>query len=533
MTTFVHELIEHSAVKEPSSIALILKSNSLTYQELNSQIELIAQGYSSLGIVRADRIGIYLHKTFETVTSLFACSYAGAVFVPINPVLKSAQVNHIVNDCDIKILITNRGRFNAIKSSIAQLTSLTHIILVDGTAEDEVITGTISILSWLNFITLSSAPQLTKALTSQDMAAILYTSGSTGKPKGVVLSHANIMAGAKSVAQYLNNTSEDNILAVLPLSFDYGLSQLTTSFLVGATCVLFDYLLPNDVLKAIDKFKITGLAAVPPLWSQLCNLNWSENTGKSIRYFTNSGGALSTTNLATLRKQMPQASPYLMYGLTEAFRSTYLPPNEIDKRIGSMGKAIPNAEVLVIRKDGTECQPHETGELVHKGPLVSLGYWNAIEKTQERFKAAPQKPKGITISELAVWSGDSVKKDEDGYLYFVARQDEMIKTSGYRVSPMEIEEVLYQQSDVAEAVCIGIPHKELGQGILAIVCTNSAKDFDEIKLTIKKHCQKQLANYMVPKKIIVLTSMPHNANGKIDRSILNKTYQGYFTEQLA
>jgi acyl-CoA ligase (AMP-forming) (exosortase A-associated) len=364
------------------------------------------------------------------------------------------------------------------------------------------------------------------------MAAIFYTSGSTGKPKGVVLSHNNIVLGAKSVAEYLQNTDKDKILAVLPLSFDYGFSQLTTGFLVGAECVLLDYLLANDVVKAVIKHKITGLAAVPPLWSQLCKLNWPENAGDSIRYFTNSGGALSTTNLTHLRTLMPSASPYLMYGLTEAFRSTYLSPSEVDNRVGSMGKAIPNAEVLVVRKDGSECAVNEPGELVHKGPLVSLGYWNAKEKTAERFKPAPNQPKGIITPELAVFSGDSVKRDEDGFLYFVARADEMMKTSGYRISPMEIEEVLYQHDQITEAATIGVKHDDLGQAILAIVCSNSQGDLSLVERAVLKHCQKQLANYMVPKKIIVLAELPHNANGKIDRHKLTQEYTNFFSDEL-
>lgn len=526
MATYVHQLISQSAIKTPKAPALTLKDQALSYKELDKYIHCIANGYQNLAITRHDRIGIYLHKTIENVVCIFASSLANAVFVPINPVLKAPQVNHIVNDCKIKLLITNKGRFKALLPILSQLTSLTHIILTDGDTHETI--ENIKVIPWNIFI---QAPEkeIVTINTGSDMAAILYTSGSTGKPKGVVLSHNNIVLGAKSVAQYLNNSAEDKILAVLPLSFDYGLSQLTTTFLVGANCVLLDYLLPNDVLKAIEKHKITGLAAVPPLWSQLCKLKWQNNVGTSIRYFTNSGGALSTTNLKQLRILMPNALPYLMYGLTEAFRSTFLAPEEIDNRIGSMGKAIPNAEILVVRPDGSECDPHEAGELVHKGPLVSLGYWNAAEKTAERFKLAPQVPNGIMLNEVAVFSGDSVKKDDDGFLYFVARQDEMMKTSGYRISPMEIEEVLYQHNLITEAATLGVPHNELGQAIMAVVCCTESEDPIAIEKSILKHCQKELANYMVPKKIIILSDLPHNANGKIDRNQLSLTYKTYFS----
>ncbi|WP_286263435.1 acyl-CoA ligase (AMP-forming), exosortase A system-associated [Thalassotalea atypica] len=530
MTSFIHQLIAQSAVKYPNNIALQLKSDELNYHELNTQIEHVAGCFTAIDLQRYERVGIYLPKTFENIFSIFGSSAAGGVFVPINPVLKAQQVQHIVNDCDIKILITNRGRFSALKNMLNQFCNISHIILTDGREEDESVMQGVRILTWQSLLSLSDQ-QLTQApCTSSDMAAILYTSGSTGKPKGVVLSHNNIIQGAISVSTYLENTADDKILALLPLSFDYGLSQLTTSFHVGATCVLLDYLLPNDVIKAINKYEITGLAAVPPLWSQLCALNWPERTGDKMRYFTNSGGALTTTNLTKLRSLMPKASPYLMYGLTEAFRSTYLPPSEIDNRPTSMGKAIPNAEVMVIRPDGGECEIDEPGELVHRGPLVSLGYWNSPEKTAERFKAAPSKPSGIILEEIAVWSGDTVKRDADGYLYFVARADEMIKTSGYRVSPMEIEEVLYQHEHVAVAASLGVKHEQLGQAILVIAASNSIEHSANLERSLFKHCQKELANYMVPKKIIVVDSLPHNANGKLDRALLHLTYNDYFSE---
>ena len=538
MTTFLHQFIEQSAQRKPNATALHFKSTQVNYHQLNEQLTKVAKGYLAISVKRFDRIGVYLNKTIETVTSLFSASVVGGVFVPINPVLKAQQVNHIVNDCDIKVLITNKGRLKGLIDNLANMPSLYHIVLVDGKSDDESNTDKIQIICWSTFISKGESQTIhTGPQTGNDMAAILYTSGSTGKPKGVVLSHTNMVEGAKSVATYLENTHEDVILAVLPLSFDYGLSQLTTCFYVGASCVLLDYLLPNDVLKTINKYKVTGLAAVPPLYSQLCALNWQPDSGQSIRYFTNSGGALTQANLTKLRGLMPNAEPYLMYGLTEAFRSTYLLPTEIDNRVGSMGKAIPNAEVIVARPDGSECDVDEPGELVHMGPLVSLGYWNAPEKTAERFKPAPTKPDGIMIEEMAVWSGDSVKRDKDGYLYFVARSDEMIKTSGYRISPMEVEEVLYQHESISEGAVIGVSHPELGQAIVAFVLlTNTiqgsshesgakTESNDYNVKSIAKHCMKELANYMVPKDIIVLETMPHNANGKIDRAPLNKTYQ--------
>jgi acyl-CoA ligase (AMP-forming) (exosortase A-associated) len=530
MATFLYELVTQSANKTPEAIALQLHQDQLSYANLSQQIHQVANSYSALNIGRFDRIGIYLHKTFEHVVSAFACSITGAVLVPINPVLKAHQVKHIVNDCEIKLLITNQARLNALVPLLPLLPSLLHIIVTDHENQlDNKQTQQAASLSWSDFYAMQIDVKTPVVQTSNDIAAILYTSGSTGSPKGVVLSHNNIVCGAKSVATYLGNTCDDNILAVLPLSFDYGLSQLTSAFLVGACCTLLDYLLPNDVLIAIEKHQITGLAAVPPLWAQLCHLHWPKGIADSVRYFTNSGGVLPRHTLTQLRALMPNADPYLMYGLTEAFRSTYLVPQEIDNRIGSMGKAIPNAEILVVRKDGSECAPGEPGELVHKGPLVSLGYWNKRDKTNQRFKPAPHPIKQQMTTELAVWSGDTVQKDKDGFLYFVARQDEMIKTSGYRVSPTEIEEVLYQHDAITEAVAIGVIHHELGQAIIAIVCCpKELSTLKQLEGSIAKHCQQQLANFMIPKKILIVNELPHNGNGKIDRNLLNLTYNNLF-----
>jgi acyl-CoA ligase (AMP-forming) (exosortase A-associated) len=336
-----------------------------------------------------------------------------------------------------------------------------------------------------------------------------------------------MVAGAESVASYLGNTAEDRILAVLPLSFDYGLSQLTTAFSVGATAVLINHLLPRDVLKAVVAERITGLAAVPPLWIQIAALDWPADC--TLRYLTNSGGAMQRPTLDALRRALPNAQPFLMYGLTEAFRSTYLPPAELDRRPDSMGKAIPNAEVMVLRPDGTECDPGEPGELVHRGALVSLGYWNDPAKTAERFKPVVSTQRGLVLTEMAVWSGDTVRKDEEGFLYFISRKDEMIKTSGYRVSPTEVEEVVYARDNVAEAAAIGVAHPSLGQAIALMVYPKegTALAADELLAALKPH----LPAYMLPAKIIVADSaLPRNPNGKIDRKLLSTQLEGIFAE---
>jgi acyl-CoA ligase (AMP-forming) (exosortase A-associated) len=361
-----------------------------------------------------------------------------------------------------------------------------------------------------------------------DIVSIFYTSGSTGKPKGVVLSHRNMVTGALSVAEYLRNVPEDRLLAVLPFSFDYGFSQLSTSMSVGASVVLMDYLFPKDVVTMVARERATGLAGVPPLWAQLADLEWPQEARDSLRYFTNSGGAMPVATLKKLRTALPRTLPYLMYGLTEAFRSTYLPPEEAERRPESMGKAIPNAEILVVRPSGEPCAPNEPGELVHRGSLVSLGYWNDPAKTAERFKPAPGTLSGLVLTEMAVWSGDTVRRDEEGFLYFVGRRDEMIKTSGYRVSPTEVEEVVFATGLVADAAAMGVPHPTLGQAIVVVVTPAAGVQTDANALL--DACRRTLPLFMVPHHIAFSEALPRNPNGKYDRTKLAAQFKDLFRE---
>jgi acyl-CoA ligase (AMP-forming) (exosortase A-associated) len=492
-------------------------------------VQQVAGGLRELGLQRHERVAIYLPKQLETVVSLFAATLAGGVFVPVNPVLKPLQVQHILNDCNVRILITCHARLQQLAPSLASLRDLKQVVLVDG----DLPSGPVpcSVVAWHQLRDAPACTAPTGSVTDGDMAAILYTSGSTGKPKGVVLSHRNLMVGAQSVSGYLGNRRDDRILAVLPLSFDAGLSQITTAFEAGACCYLMDYLLPNDVRRQVARHRISGITAVPPLWNQIASLNWNEETASSVRYFANTGGHMPRSLLARLRTLFPCAQPFLMYGLTEAFRSTYLPPDQIDLKPGSIGKAIPNAEVLVLREDGTPCQPHEPGELVHRGPLVSQGYWNDPEKTRERFKPVPGQAEGLVFKELAVWSGDTVTRDEEGYLYFVGRRDDMIKTSGYRVSPNEVEEVAYQSGLIRDAVAIGSPHMTLGQAILLIVTVPATTDSTASTLgALLQRCREQLPNFMVPLKCILEAELPRNPNGKIDRRLLAERYADFFDD---
>lgn len=516
--------LHQSARDRPEAPALQHKDHTVRYRELAHRVAAIREGLVGLGLTRDERVAVFLPKVPEAVYAMFAAAEAGAVFVPVNPVLKPAQVGYILRDCNVRILVTSASRASLLADELTACPDLRHLVLVD--AGSHAATGRIQAIAWSD-LPSTAGPGPRPSRIDLDMAAILYTSGSTGRPKGVVLSHRNMVAGAESVADYLGNAPSDRLLAVLPFSFDYGLSQLTTAFARGATVILMDYLVPRDVVRAVERHGVTGLAAVPPLWNQLAQLEWPQAACAPLRYLTNSGGAMPLSTTRALRVALPQARLYLMYGLTEAFRSTYLDPDEVDRRPDSMGKAIPNAEIMIVRDDGTECEPGEPGELVHRGALVAMGYWNDPERTAVRFRPAPGRAAGLPCREVAVWSGDRVRRDEAGYLYFVGRDDEMIKTSGYRVSPTEIEEVAYNHGGIAQAAALGVDHPSLGQGIVLLVQSHEQDVSSESVLT---HCRAGLPAFMVPHVVEVRAELPRNANGKIDRAALRREFVGVFTE---
>ncbi|HWI12919.1 MAG TPA: acyl-CoA ligase (AMP-forming), exosortase A system-associated [Burkholderiales bacterium] len=529
MTAFlVHELLLDGAERTPDAAALRYDGECVEYGALSQQVNRAASGLVDLGVRRGDRVAVYMEKRFETVIALFAAAAAGAVFVPVNPLLKPAQVAYILDDCNVRVLVTSAERLPLLAPLLSEGShGVRAIVAVGGDTQCEPLVRSATV-AWEALAATPARSQPHRVIDG-DMAAILYTSGSTGRPKGVVLSHRNIVVGAASVSQYLENRPSDRILSVLPLSFDAGFSQLTTAFHAGASVSLINYLLPRDVIDAVVRDGITGITAVPPLWIQLAQLAWPSAAQRSLRYIANTGGRMPKSTLTRLRAALPETLPYLMYGLTESFRSTYLPPSEVDRRPDSIGKAIPNAEVLVVREDGTPCAADEPGELVHRGALVSLGYWNDPEKTAERYRPAPGQPKGLVMPEIAVWSGDTVRRDEEGYLYFIGRRDEMIKTSGYRVSPTEVEEVVYATGLVAEAAALGIPHPVLGQAIALVATPRDGGDLECERLLAE--CRQRLPAYMVPLSIKARRSLPRNPNGKIDRVRLGQEFQSMYAEQ--
>lgn len=469
--------------------ALVLGAATLSYQALNRRIGQIAAWLARAVPHPGARVATWAAKGELACLMPLAAVRAGLVHVPVNPVLRRAQVAHIVADSGAALLIGNAARLATLAPGDAPA-------LADEAAVARAADGL--------------EPMAVAAAAPETLAAILYTSGSTGRPKGVMLSHANLWLGAASVAHYLKLTPADRVLAVLPLAFDYGQNQLLSTWYAGGTVVPLDYLLAQDVVRAVERHAITTLAAVPPLWHQLLDVPWPADVAARLRRLTNSGGALTGALAGRLRATFPAADLYPMYGLTEAFRSTYLDPALVDAHPTSIGRAIPFAEVLVVNDAGDDAAPGEEGELVHAGPLVAQGYWQDAARTAERFRPAPAFSQAGGI---AVWSGDRVRRDAAGLLHFVGRRDALIKTSGQRVSPQEVEEAAVATGLVAEAVALGLPDARLGQAIHLVVRGLAGTQED-----LRRAMAQDLPAFMVPRAIHARPALPLGPNGKIDRA---------------
>lgn len=477
--------------------ALILRDETLTHDALRQRVDRLAAWLKQEIGKKGARVATWAAKGELTCLMPLAAARAGLVHVPINPLLKRAQVAHILSDAGTTMLLASSSRLASLKDGD---------IPKDCSAFDEGETVAI-----IENNALRNGPS---ACDPNDLAAILYTSGSTGRPKGVMLSHANLWLGAVSVATYLRMQSDEVTLAVLPLSFDYGQNQLFSTWYAGGCVVPLDYLFPRDVVKACAKFSVTTLAAVPPLWTQLTEIDWPTEAIAGIKRLTNSGGALTVELVGRMRTMFPQADIYPMYGLTEAFRSTYLEPERVESRPTSMGKAIPFAEILVVDELGDVTDTDEEGELVHCGPLVAQGYWQDPGRTAERFRQAPS---ASEYGGTAVWSGDRVRRDEEGFLYFSGRRDAMIKSAGNRISPQEIEEAAIASGLAIEAVALGLADARLGQAIHLVVRGNANGDE---QAGLRNYLKKELPSFMQPQHIHRRDSFPLNPNGKIDRPAL-------------
>ena len=473
---------------EPRAPALLTREGALDYAGLEAAVGALAAGLKGRGLAPCARVASWLPKGRMTALLPLACARAGLIHVPVNALLKRMQVAHILSDSGAALFLTGRAR----------LTTLEPGDVPSGCA----------VLDEADGDALFGADRLPPSSHDPDaLAALLYTSGSTGRPKGVMLSHANLWLGAVSVAHYLRLEPTDRVLAVLPFAFDYGQNQLLSTWAVGGCVVPLEFLAARDVIRAVERYEISTLAGVPPLWVQLIEAAWPARAALSLRRLTNSGGKLAPSVARRMREVFPAADIYSMYGLTEAFRSTYLEPERLDEHPDSIGKAIPFAEIIIVDRDGN---PADEGELVHAGPLVAHGYWNNPERTAERFRPAPEHS---CYGGTAVWSGDRVRRDADGLLYFIGREDGMIKTAGNRVSPTEVEEAAIASGLVHEAVALGYPDDRLGEAIALIVRPDRHEREGELRAFLKR----QLPNFMQPGAILWRDELPRSPNGKLDR----------------
>ncbi len=477
------------------AVALITREGVLDYAGLERHVASLAGAFAAEGLQPGTRVASWLPKTRMTSLLPLACARAGLVHVPVNPLLKRAQVAHILADSGASLLLTGQARLATLEEG--DLPAGCRAVLEDEEA------------SWLQ----QEGGLPPSCHDPDELAALLYTSGSTGRPKGVMLTHANLWLGAISVAHYLRLSPDDRVLGVMPLSFDYGQNQLLSSWAAGACVIPIEYISANDVIRAVQRHDVTTLAGVPPLWVQLVEARWPPTATLKLRRLTNTGGRLPISVARRMREMFAAAEIFLMYGLTEAFRSTYLDPALLDEHPDSIGTAIPFAEVMVARPDGSIADPGEVGELVHAGPLVARGYWNDPERSAERFKPAPPASR---YGGTAVWSGDQVKRDGEGLLYFVGRADAMIKTSGNRVSPTEVEEAAIASGIAAEAVALGVPDDRLGEAIALIVRPGPGHGRHS-EADLRNHMRRQLPNFMQPGPILWRDELPRSPNGKLDR----------------
>lgn len=521
--TSLHGLLDVACARWPDRVALRHGNRSWTYSQFRSRSLKLAGGLAATGVVRGDRVVVCLQNRPEVLEAAMASSSLGAIFVPASPVLRSRQLGHILRDSGAVFLIVSESPAISLSELRRECPSLQTIALCGGRGVAVgSATGDDGTIAYEELLTANNHASTINPI-GRDPASIFYTSGSTGRPKGVIFSHENIVAGASIVSSYLGNVADDRLLAALPLSFDYGFSQATTAISVGACVVLTGFSLPATLLNQLIEEQITGLAGVPTMWMQLLASDWPAGLDQKLRYITNSGGKLPPAAMRLLQQRLPGTKIFSMYGLTEAFRSTYLPPDQVTLRPESIGKAVPDQEVLVLRDDGVECQPGEVGELVHRGSLVTLGYWNDRELTAARFRPLRNRLSGLPSGELAVWSGDKVRTDNDGYLYFVARNDQMIKSSGHRISPTEIEDVVSEVPGVAEVAAFGLPDIRLGQRVVVAVVAEKQPAGDLIE-QIARHCRTQLPPYMSPSEVRVIGAMPTTPNGKADKATLSQAW---------
>lgn len=497
----VSDFLIQSTELYPEKIALVCGERRMSYQEVDCASNSFAHVLLSSGVEKGDRIAVLLENSAEAVISLFGILKAGCVFTLLNSSMKAGKLNFILNNSGAKVLITDTKRLKVAEEAVEQLNSFQSIMVTDGHVGQG--------------LTMNEAiEQEPKSLPPNpcidiDLAALIYTSGTTGVPKGVMLTHLNMVSAATSITQYLENDDSDVIINFLPLSFDYGLYQVLMAFKMGARIVLeksFTY--PYVIISKMQSERVTGLPGVPTIFAILLQLkDLNEYNLNSLKYITNTGAALPVNHILGLRKAFPRTKIYSMYGLTECKRVSYLPPEELDRRPTSVGKAMPNTEVYIVDEKGECVGPGEIGELVVRGANVMKGYWKMPEETKEMLRPGPH------AGESVLYTGDLFRMDEEGFLYFVARKDDIIKSRGEKVSPKEIENALYSLPQIREAAVIGVPDQILGQVIKAIVVQNDGSRLTEKEVIA--HCARNLEDFMVPRLVEFRSSLPKTPTGKV------------------
>ena len=530
----VNNFLEQSAKLFLKKTALICQDKRLSYAEIDALANRLSNALIANGLDRQDRVAVYLDNSVESVISIFGVMKAGGVFVVVNPQVKAKKIEYILNNCQVKVLITDSKHLKEISEILPHCPNLNTILIIDYKHDTQYAMRPKEVLSAVEgrnmnlsanplpiiagfYDILNSYPstQPPKRCIDIDLASMIYTSGSTGNPKGVMLTHLNMTSAANSIIEYLENRPDDIILNCLPLSFDYGLYQVLMAFKFGGTIVLergFTY--PFQIINLLVKERITGFPLVPAIAAILLQLtNLDKYDFSKLRYITNTAQAFPPKHIARFRGLFPQVKIYSMYGLTECKRVTYLPPAEVDKRPSSVGKAMPNTEVYLVDEGGCIItQPGQAGELVIRGANVMKGYWNLPELTVQRLRPGPYG------NEKVLYSGDYFKMDEEGFLYFISRKDDIIKTAGEMVSPKEVENILYELDDVIEAAVVGVPDDILGNAIRAFLVLREGSQLTEKEILL--HCQKHLENFMVPKYVEFRKELPKTTTGKIKKRAL-------------
>lgn len=513
----VQGFLEHSAQRLPDKVCLVCDGQRLTYAEVDAMANRLAHALRARGLQRGDRVAIFLPNSVEAVVSIFAVLKAGGVFVVVNHTTKEQKLGYILANCQASALVT-AGRHQAMAARLADEAPSLHTIVLTGAAPTELPSfgkdGNSVGLSYEQIQQDPAAPadRPPRVGIDRDLACLIYTSGSTGDPKGVMSDHSNVVFAAGSIIEYVGNVEEDVVIGLLPLSFDYGLYQLLMTFKFGGTLVLekgFTY--PAATLQRIEQERVTGLPGVPTIFAVLVQMDLSPYDLSSLRYITNTAAALPPSHILALRDKFPQATLFSMYGLTETKRTLYLPPEQLDRRPDSVGIAIPGTEVWLEDEAGTRLGRGATGELVIRGRHVMRGYWNAPEATAQRYRPGP------LPGEMVCYSGDLFRMDEEGFLYFVARKDDIIKSRGEKVAPKEVENVLYSLPGVVEAAVVGVSDPILGQAIKAFVVLDGV-ELSEAQ--VLAHCRANLEDYMLPKVVEFRTELPKTTSGKIKKTDL-------------